>query len=323
VTERKFKTVFFGTPDFSIPTLEMLAQNPEIDLIKVVTMPDRPAGRGQHLSPPPVAVCAKNRHISLCQTANINKEESLLAEFVQEKVDLFIVLAFAQFLSEKLLKIPAIGAFNIHTSLLPKYRGAAPIQYALLAGEQSTGVSIQKMVKEMDAGDLVYGHSVEISKEENSETLFNKLKIEAAKGCEKFITQLSSGEIIYTPQDHGLASYAPTIKKNDGYVDFVTCSRQKIERMLKAYYPWPGIFCFIAGQRLKIFDVTEEKMALSPGKIFLDFGTLLVGCSDGALRLREIQLEGKKISGDQELVVALKNKYQSSPEMIVLTPLKE
>ena len=150
---KKLNVVFFGTPDFSVPTLELLHHHPDINLLAIVTMPDRPAGRGQELKSPPVAEYAKQNKIQLYQVENINKEETILSQLEQKNVDFILVLAFAQFLGSRVLKMPKLGCFNIHTSILPKYRGAAPIQYALLNGDTSTGVSIQKMVKEMDAGD--------------------------------------------------------------------------------------------------------------------------------------------------------------------------
>ena len=173
---KKFNVVFFGTPDFSLPTLEILASHPSISLVAVVTMPDRPAGRGQELKSPPVAEFAKQHDLRLFQVDNINKSEDVLLALESMNIDFFLVLAFAQFLGSRVLSIPKLGCFNIHTSILPKYRGAAPIQYALLNGDSSTGVSIQKMVKEMDAGDLVHFDEVSIDPIDNGETLFNKLK---------------------------------------------------------------------------------------------------------------------------------------------------
>jgi methionyl-tRNA formyltransferase len=163
---KKLRTIFLGTPDFSIPVLEMLTNHHNIELVQVITMPDRPAGRGQEMQSPPVAMFAKEKKIPLLQTENINKEEAFFENFNSTNTDLIIVLAFAQFLGTKILALPKLGCFNIHTSLLPKYRGAAPIQYALWNGDKSTGVSIQKMVKKMDAGDLAHSHPLPILENE-------------------------------------------------------------------------------------------------------------------------------------------------------------
>ena len=157
---KKQRVVFCGTPDFSVPTLELLHNHPLIEVAYVVTMPDRPKGRGQQLHSPPVAEFAKQNKIPLFQTANINKENDFLNQLKREKIDFLMVLAFAQFLSDRVLNIPKLGCFNIHTSLLPKYRGAAPIQYALLNGDCVTGVSIQKITSKLDAGDVALAFPV-------------------------------------------------------------------------------------------------------------------------------------------------------------------
>ena len=149
----KLNCIFMGTPDFSVPTLSAIHNHTQINIVKVVTMPDRKSGRGKKLQAPPVAIYAKENNLPLIQAENINSEEDLLN---LEAVDLIIVIAFAQFLGSKVLALPKLGCFNIHTSILPKYRGAAPIQYALLNGDLSTGVSIQRMVKKMDAGDICH-----------------------------------------------------------------------------------------------------------------------------------------------------------------------
>jgi len=212
---KKYRVVFFGTPDFSNSSLDALVNNPSVELCYVVTMPDRPAGRGKILKSPPVADFARSKKISLIQTENINKDDLAKTKLLECKPDLFIVLAFSQFLSKEILEIPAIGPFNIHTSLLPKYRGAAPIQYALLNGETKTGVSIQRMVKKMDAGNIIYEHDVIIEKHDNSQTLFEKLKEEAATGLNNFINLVvNNGDLEGKTQDERFASYAPTIKKN-------------------------------------------------------------------------------------------------------------
>ncbi len=319
--DKKINVVFLGTPDFSVPTLELLHRHPLVNLVQVITMPDRPAGRGQRLTAPPVAIFAKEKQIPLFQTANINREELFLNELAGKNIDVIIVLAFAQFLSNKVLNLPKIASFNIHTSLLPKYRGAAPIQHALLNGDRSTGVSIQKMVKQMDAGDLAYSHAVDISEDETAETLFEKLKHEAVSACDNFIKILCENKIEYQAQDPSQVTYAPPILKNDGHVDFQKKTMREISSMLKAYYPWPTIFCFLDNTRLKIFKVAQEKLKLIPGELSFDYGTFLVGCLDGTLRLCEIQSEGKKISSDIDFISSLKNRYHNDLSKIQLTPM--
>ncbi|MBT5093526.1 MAG: methionyl-tRNA formyltransferase, partial [Halobacteriovoraceae bacterium] len=253
----RLKTIFCGTPEFSVPVLETLKNNSDIELYAVVSMPDRPAGRGKKLTTPEVAQYAKDHNLKLIQTENINREEAFLKEAGDQGVDLIIVLAFAQFLGSKMLELPKHGCFNIHTSLLPKYRGAAPIQYALLNGDKQTGVSIQKMVKKMDAGDLVHSSQVKIGEDTTGGELYDLLKKEAAISIEPFIKSLIEGTITYTKQDETQVSLAPTLKKNDGFIDFKNQKVDVIFNQVRALKPWPGTFCFLNNKRLKVINIKK------------------------------------------------------------------
>lgn len=305
---KKLNVVFCGTPDFSVPTLELLHQHPHINLVGVITMPDRPAGRGQELKSPPVAEYAKQNKISLYQVENINREDKILSELESKNIDFVLVLAFAQFLGSRFLNMPKIGCFNIHTSILPKYRGAAPIQYALLNGDTSTGVSIQKMVKEMDAGDLVHFHEMPIAKTETGGQLYTRLKFQAALSTNTLIEMILENKLIFTPQDPKGVCFAPTLKKEDGYINFKDSTISKIQNQIRALDPWPGTYCFLGTQRLKIFEVEKLQRTLRPGETSTDHGHLAVGTLDGVVRLSLVQLEGKKVCSDTELLNGLKNK---------------
>ncbi len=297
---KKYNVVFCGTPDFALPSLDLLSQHSLINIISVVTMPDRKSLRGQQLRPPPVADFCKKHNINYFQTENINKEEELLQSFKNNDVDLIIVLAFAQFLSNEVLNIPKIGCFNIHTSLLPKYRGASPIQHAILNNENETGVSIQKMVKEMDAGDVVLVDSTPIYPFETGGLLSTRLKFKAAEALSDFIFLVSKDKLTYTPQDQNLISYARTLKKEDGKVLFEENKMIPILNQIRAFSPWPGTFTFLdSGKRLKILRAEPYRnFQLQPGEINVLQGKLLVGCRDGTLRLTDIQMEGKKATTD-------------------------
>lgn len=316
----KLKCIFFGTPDFSLPALEMLYNHPYIDLKEVVTMPDRPAGRGQQLASPPVAVFAKENKIKLTQTENINRETDIVKRYEAEEIDLFIVLAFAQFLGSKLLSIPKLGSFNIHTSLLPKYRGAAPIQYALLNGDSVTGVTIQKMVKEMDAGDIVHSFEVPISSDETGGQLYTRLKFQAALSLNSFILDVVSNNINSTAQNHSQATFAPTLKKDDGRIDFQKETFQQIFNKVRALKPWPGTFSFLNGKRLKIIEIeliNKEHVGflLRPGELSIKQEMLIIGCMNSSMvRLKSVQIEGKSVCTDKELINGLKN---SKAEIII------
>jgi methionyl-tRNA formyltransferase len=307
---KKLNVVFLGTPDFSVPSLEVLANHPEINLVSVITMPDRPAGRGQKLSSPPVAQFAKDKGIPLFQTENINKEKAFLAELKLKNIDLFIVLAFAQFLKKDVLDLPKIGCFNIHTSLLPKYRGAAPIQYAILNGDTITGVCIQKMVPQMDAGDLVYSQEVKIDPKENSGQLFDRLKILAAEGLKVFLKNLLSNQITYKAQDPSQVSFAPTIKKEDGHLKFNEKTAEEIINQIRAFNPWPSAYCFFGGKRMKVIWAEVHSKYLSPGTVDISNNQLKIGCQKGTLQILEVQLEGKKPCSAIELLNGIKNKNE-------------
>lgn len=303
---KKLRVAYCGTPDFSVPTLDLLANHPHIDLRYVISMPDRPAGRGMELKSPEVIEYAKAKKIPFFQTENINKEPEFLQKLKNEELDFVVVLAFAQFLGSEMLNIGTMGCFNIHTSVLPKYRGAAPIQYALLHGDKETGVSIQKMVKKMDAGDLVHFHTVAIAPTENGGQLYTRLKYQAALAMNDLIVKILDHKVTYTVQDETNVSFAPTLKKEDGLLKFSTQSCQEILNRIRALDPWPGTYCYLNGKRLKVMIATPYHAKLAPGKAKNDMGSLVVGCLDGSLRLNEVQLEGKKACSDKELLNGIK-----------------
>lgn len=308
---KKLNVVFMGTPDFSVPALEILFQHPQVNLHSVVTMPDRKAGRGGKLASPPVAEFAKLNKLKLIQTENINKEDDYLQELEDSKIDCIVVLAFAQFLGSKVLNLPAHGCFNIHTSLLPKYRGAAPIQYALLNDDEITGVSIQKMVKKMDAGDLVLSDKITISPTETGGQLFTRLKFQAALSLNHFVTMILSNDLTFTKQDESLVSFAPTLQREDGHIKFKQSTRAQIINKKRAFTPWPGIYCNLNKKRLKILELDKSEISAGPGEIKFHKNNIIVGCQDGSLRLSYIQLEGKKACSDSDLI----NGFKEEPSL--------
>lgn len=273
-------------------------------------MPDRKQGRGQQSSAPAVATFATAHKINLIQTVNINHESEAIAQLKNSETDFFIVLAFAQFLSSEILKIPKLGCFNIHTSLLPKYRGAAPIQYALLNGDYQTGVSIQKMVKEMDAGDLVKSTPIDIYDYENADLLYTRLKLLAAISLGEFIDDIIADKVSYTVQDKKEISFAPIIKKEDGKIDFFNMSCLQVINMVKAFTPRPGPYIILHNKkRLKITQVEKfDHLPLAAGEIDTSLNYLLIGCRDGIIRASKVQLEGKKASCDSNFLNGLQNK---------------
>lgn len=312
---KKLNIAYFGTPDFSVPCLDILHNHPAVNLISVISMPDRKAGRGMDLKSPEVIEYAKANKISYFQTSNINKEDNFLESLSKQNIDVIIVLAFAQFLGEKILNLPRMGCFNIHTSLLPKYRGAAPIQYALLNGDKSTGVSIQKMVKKMDAGDICYSHEVSICEHETGGQLYTRLKYQAALSLNDFIAKLRKNDISYQKQDESKVSFAPTLKREDGFIDFKNESFQQIKNKVRGLYPWPGTYCSLNNKRLKVFEIEAIPGKLAPGEVNSKLNQLLIGCTDSIIRLKSIQLEGKKACTDTELLNGLKNEIKINEDL--------
>ena len=303
---KKFRVAFCGTPDFAVPALDMLANHPHIELVHVISMPDRPAGRGMELKSPEVIEYAKAKKIKFFQTENINKEPDFLKQLKLENLDFIVVLAFAQFLGSEMLNMATLGCFNIHTSILPKYRGAAPIQYALLHGDSETGVSIQKMVKKMDAGELVHFQTLSIAPTENGAQLYTRLKYQAALALNDLIKKIIDNKVTFTAQDETKVSFAPTLKKEDGLLKFSSKSTTEILNLIRALDPWPGTYCFLNGKRLKVLLAESYHSKVAPGVAKNDMGSLVIGCLDGALRLSEIQLEGKKACSDRELLNGIK-----------------
>lgn len=281
-------------------------------------MPDRPAGRGQQLKSPPVVEFAKSHHINFTQTQNLNLETSLI-DSLNNKVDLIIVLAFAQFLGKKWLSLPRLGCFNIHTSLLPKYRGAAPIQYALLNGDSETGVSIQKMVSKMDAGNIVLEKTMSIQSFDNTASLQTKLQFAAANALEEFLSQVIQNSMTEKVQDENFVSFAPEIPKEMGHIHFSKETRTKILNKLRAFTPWPGLYFFLNHKRVKVLDLdipdSESLFSVVPGEIKVLHQQLIVGCMDGALRITSLQIEGKTATTDQQFVNGIVN--SDKPQLLI------
>ncbi len=313
MSNTKINVVFLGTPDFSIPTLELLNNHPQINLSHVVTMPSRPAGRGRELTPPPIAEFAIKHKLPFLQTENINLEEDFIKQCKNDKVDLFIVIAFAQFLKQELLDIPTKGAFNIHTSLLPKYRGAAPIQHALLNDESETGVTIQKMVKKMDAGDIVHQHEISIAKTETCSQLYTRLKFLAANSCNDFIIKIIENTLTPKKQDESRITFAPTLQKDDGFIDFTKYTAHQVVCRVRALSIWPGTYCFLGKHRMKIIDASIYDLKLNPNEACCKFGCLVVGCSEGSVRLNTVQITGKKACSDQDFLNGVRDEITINP----------
>ena len=288
------RIVFMGTPDFSVPTLKALVDAGH-DVAAVVTQPDKPKGRGKEMQMTPVKVQALEYKIPVYQPVKARDPEfvSLLKEM---QPDAMVVAAFGQLLPKTILDIPQYGCVNIHASLLPKYRGAAPIQWAVINGDPYTGVSTQRMDEGVDTGDIILEEKVEIRPDETGGSLFDRLAEVGAELCVKTIEAIENGTAVYTPQDNSKATHTAKIHKELGSIDW-TKSAKEIECLIRGLNPWPSAYTRLDGKTLKIWraNVLPDEKKAAPGCIIkAEKGSFLVQTGDGVLELLEVQLEGKK-----------------------------
>lgn len=285
-----------GTPEFALPGLERLAAEGEV--AAVITRPDRPAGRGKKPAPPPVRTRAEELNLKVFQPEDPGGREILDAVRAL-KPDLFVVSAYGKFIPAALLRLAGRGGINLHPSLLPRYRGAAPIQWALINGEKETGVSVISVAGKMDAGEIWDQRAVAIRAEDNAETLARVLAREGGLLLAEVAGKMERGEISPRPQDERMVTFAPRLAKEDGLIDWRRPA-EKIVNQVRGLYPWPGSFTFLpagrGGRALKI--LSAEPLPPSggrPGEV-LEAGKeeLVIAAGEGALRVGELQLEGKQ-----------------------------
>ncbi|TDM07311.1 methionyl-tRNA formyltransferase [Macrococcus lamae] len=285
------KIIFMGTPDFSSPILERLAAN--YNVIAVVTQPDKPVGRKKIMTPPPVKVTAEQLNIPVYQPVKLTGSQEL-DEIISLKPDLIVTAAYGQLLPERLLETPQYGCINVHASLLPKYRGGAPIHYAVINGEQETGVSIMYMVKKLDAGDVISQRVISIEQNDTVGTVHDKL---SALGVELLMETLPSiieGTNSRTPQDESAVTFASNISREDEYVDF-NRSALEVYNQIRGLSPWPVGYANLSGKPMKLWHAELTEGEGTPGQILrADKDGIVVAALDGAVLLTEIQPAGKK-----------------------------
>lgn len=288
------RVLFMGTPDFAVATLEeiILAGH---ELIGVVTQPDKEKGRGGKLSFPPVKETALKYNLDIYQPRRVREPD-----FIQIVKDLepevIVVAAFGQILPKELLDIPPYGCINVHASLLPKYRGAAPIQAAIINGDKETGVTIQHMAVKLDSGDIILQESIPIADDETGGSLFDKLALLGAKLSVRALKELEDGTATRTPQDDSLATHVKMLDKEMGDIDF-TQPAINIERLIRGLNPWPSAYTRLNGRILKLWKaaVVEYSGQGEPGEVVkVDKNSFTVMTGKDALEIHELQLEGKK-----------------------------
>jgi methionyl-tRNA formyltransferase len=285
------RIVFFGTPLFALPSLTAIIQSEE-EIIAVVSQPDKRKGRNRISSPPPVKKLALERGIKILQPLNI-KEPLFLDELSNLIPEIIVVVAYGKILPTQILKLPSHGCINVHASLLPKYRGAAPIQWAIINGEKKTGITTMLMDEGLDTGDILLQEETEISDDDNTETLSKRLAGIGALVLMKTIQGLKNGSIQPTPQV-GSPSYAPSFKKNDGRI---TWSKTAVEifNFIRGMYPWPCAYCYLNKERIKITAARVLEGSGLPGRIEKVGEEFIVGTGDGLILIIELQPEGKKL----------------------------
>jgi len=287
--KKKFTIIFMGTPDFAVPALDLLSQE-DYGVALVVTQPDRPKGRGRKLVPPPVKVKALELNLEVSQPSTL-KSDKFTDQIKSIQPDFFLVIAFGHILSEKILQLPKFGAINIHASLLPKYRGPAPIQWAIINAEPYSGVTTMFMDKGMDTGNILLTKKEPILPEDTAATLHHRLANAGAELLIKTLKDFAANKIKPTPQDHSKATYAPLLKKQDGHINWQRPA-EKLEPFIRGMTPWPGAFTFHNEKRLKIIKAApiSESVSEAAGTILKAFpDELRVATGKGALSILEIQ----------------------------------
>jgi methionyl-tRNA formyltransferase len=288
-----FDLVFCGTPKFAVPTLEKLV-DAGFRVPLVITQPDRPKGRGLELVASPVKQAAKKFQLPIYQPEKIRQNEELRAKLEGVRPQAIIVVGYGRIIPPWMLQLPPLGNINLHGSLLPKYRGAAPIQWAIAGGETVTGVTTMRIDEGLDTGDILLQQKLAISEEDTAETLASKL---AAMGADLMIESLrglQAGNIQPQKQDNARAILAPILKKEDGRIDF-SRSAQEIWNRLRGFQPWPGAFTSFRGKLLNVTAIKLASEQVPPAELSVKDGRLLVGCANqSAIDLLELQPEGKK-----------------------------
>ena len=294
------RIVFMGTPDFAVPCLQTLLDSPH-SVVGVFTQPDKPQGRKMVLTPPPVKVLAAENGVPVFQPEKM-KDPATLEQLKALDPDLIGVVAYGRILPRAVLELPRYGCINVHASLLPKYRGAGPIQWAVINGEKESGVTTMYMCREIDKGDMLLKETVTLDPKETADSLQDKLSMMGGPLLLKTIDQLEDGSAVRIPQCEEESTYAPKLQKTKVNIDW-TMDADRIERLVRGLNSWPGTFTKIHGKTVKIWDcdvvcqetLTESQAAATPGTVIVsEKDQLIVKAGNGALSLRMLQPEGKK-----------------------------
>ena len=296
MNNNKLKVVFLGTPKIACNALEKLYDNEDIEIVAVVTQPDKPAGRGHKLTPPPIKILAQEKGLEVFQPISIRKEADLIEKLKSFQPDFFITIAFGQILSQEVLDIPKFGTVNLHASLLPEYRGANPIARAIADGKKVTGVSTMLTSLGVDEGDIVQVEQIDIPNDMTTLDLAIKIADIAPDILHKSLVGLAKGEIKPVAQNHALATFAPKFSKEEMFLDF-NKSAQELHNLVRALYPKPSANVYYGETLVKILqtEVVEEKTSANVGEVVrIDKQGLYVATGEALLLIKTLKPEGKK-----------------------------
>ena len=286
------RLVFAGTPEFAQISLQALVESGRTP-VAVLTQPDRPAGRGKKMTASPVKQYAESQDIPVLQPTTL-RDEAVVAELRALRPDVFIVAAYGLILPQNVLDIPTRGCLNVHASALPRWRGAAPIQAAILAGDETTGISLMAMTAGLDCGPVYHIDEVSIGEAETAGELHDRLAELGGRSLVEHLDAIVAGAMAATAQDESLATYAPKIEKQDAALDW-SLPAEELARRVRAYNPFPGAFCFAGDTRIKVWRATAANGSDEPGKVLQsDRDGVIVACGAGLLQLDELQLPGKR-----------------------------
>lgn len=299
----RVRVIFMGTPDFAVPSLQTLAKCENLEIVGVITQPDRPKGRKKVLTPPPVKVEAEKLNLPVFQPEKLRAEEAV-QNVLALKPDLVVTAAYGQILPESILSAPRFGCINVHASLLPKYRGGAPIHRAIINGEKETGITIMYMVKELDAGDIILQRSIPITKKDHAGSLHDKLSLLGAELLKEVVPSLIRGEVKAIQQNHEDSTYAPNLTREDERIDW-SRSANELDCQIRGLHPFPGAYTTWRGKTFKIWwaKPLEIEVEAAPGVVMkVDEEGIVVATGQGALQLTEVQPAGKKRMEVEEFV---------------------
>jgi methionyl-tRNA formyltransferase len=283
------RIVFIGTGEIGVPTLRALLSS-EHEVVAVVTQPDKPVGREQRIEPPPIKKQVAKTRIPILQPTRIKAAIENIRDLTP---DVIVVIAYGQILPRDVLELPRLACLNLHASLLPRWRGAAPIQAAIAAGDRETGITVMYMDEGLDTGDVLLRRNLEILPNDRGGSLHDRLAQIAPEALLESLRLVASGNAPRIAQDNALATHAPKLKREHGFIDWSE-SAEAIERKIRAYNPWPGAFMKLNNQNLKIFSASVVDLDGQPGEVLRSDKDLIIATGKGALSLAEMQLEGKR-----------------------------